>query len=164
MLLNKTDILHLAHYTTGHHLGSCWNHRHWIFFPSRFLIKMFLYNWETRKTEDQLFTKSTIVNLTLYGCFELYGRVFCPRSPEETSNKTGILTGQGDLASSESLRSGALEGERDRKRTYRNPRGVGWDENQESRPKQATTHTRWNRKSGGGGGEWGVKVTEARRL
>lgn len=38
---------------------------------------------------------------------------------------TGILTGQGYLASSKSLRGGALERERDRKKTYRNPRGAG---------------------------------------
>lgn len=43
---------------------------------------------------------------------------------------TGILTGQGYLPSSKSLRSGALERERDRERTYRNPRGAGLDENQ----------------------------------
>lgn len=53
---------------------------------------------------------------------------------------TGVLTGQGYLAGSEGLRSGALE--RDGEGTYRNPRGAGRDENQESKPKQATTEGR----------------------
>lgn len=53
---------------------------------------------------------------------------------------TGILTGQGYLASSKSLRHRALG--REKERTYRNPRGVGHNENQESRPKQAPTEKR----------------------
>lgn len=85
------------------------------------------------------------------------------KDPGVEKHGTGILTGQGYLAGSKSLRSGALERERDRKRTYRNPRGAGRHENQESRPKQATTERRWNRKSGGGVGARG-KVTEAWRL
>ena len=53
---------------------------------------------------------------------------------------SGILTGQGYLPGSESLRSCALGGERDRERTYRNPRGAGRDENQS--PDQASTERR----------------------
>lgn len=46
--------------------------------------------------------------------------------------------------------------ERETERTYRNPRGAGQDENQESRPKRATNREeekqeKWRRGSGQGG-------------
>lgn len=59
---------------------------------------------------------------------------------QSKSHVTDILTGgQGYLAGSKSLWSGALEKEKERKRTYRNPTSAGHDENHESRCKQATT-------------------------
>lgn len=41
------------------------------------------------------------------------------------NDRTGILTGQGYLASSKSLRGGALERERDRKKNIQKPQGCG---------------------------------------
>lgn len=81
------------------------------------------------------------------------------------NNRTGILTGQGYLASSKSLRGGALERERDRKKKHTETPGVRGEmrtgspdpnRHQQRRGETGKVEEGW--------GDGGVKVTEARRL